>query len=275
MHDLASSNPAGGKQRLLNARTSAERVYLGLYQEIKSQQLRPGDALQEEEVARQYQVSRTPVREALRRLMQGGLVERVGGGIVVRWLSPNEVADIYPIIAVLEGLGARLAAARAMPADLAHLISLHNTMKGLATSGNDTAFVDCNLEFHATIARIASNAHLTNEIDRFRTITAHFRHVLLSLPGRQIQSISEHQLLLKAMRKGDAGQAEASMRAHVEAACRLLLTTLSAAELIMRSVPPTERVRRLSTRTVDPSDGEIGALAPTTSIPVEEPDDLL
>lgn len=224
--------------------TNSDRVYLGLCERIQGQKLLPGDVLLEEQVAREYNVSRTPVREALRRLGQAGLVVRNGNRVVVRALSPAEVAEIYPIIQVLEGLAARLAARNVTPDVLSKLARLHKEMQEHAKREDDAAFISCNQRFHQLLVQTARNEHLAREIERFRTITSSFRRIQLRLPGRLQQSANEHQTLLDALRAGQPEDAERAMRRHVEMAERLLLRTLSAVESMRSFRRPVSRVEK-------------------------------
>jgi DNA-binding GntR family transcriptional regulator len=208
---------------------------------MRLEKLAPGRALVEEDLARQYQVSRTPIREALRRLVQDGLIERQGGSFAVTKLSAEQVAEIYPIISMLEGLAARLAASRTSRDVMRELRELHQQMRELARQGDTTGFVTANQRFHDLLIRTAANTPLEREIGRFRTITSHFRRIVLSLPQRQAESIEEHEALIAALRDADGERAEQAMRRHVQSAHELLTTTLRAAEFMKVGASQTNK----------------------------------
>jgi len=212
------------------AESVADRIYSELYEAIRSQRLRPSTLLQEGELARQFSVSRTPVREATSRLVHDGLIQRNGSSFVVRQLSLEDVANIYPIINILEGLAARLAAARITKKSLARLESLQSSMRDAGDRA--AAFVALNRQFHDTIISSASNPVLAQEIERFRAITNHFRAAILGISNRRTQTLVEHDKILAAMKARDGAAAEAAMRNHVHTAEELLMALLRAGEMV-------------------------------------------
>lgn len=213
--------------------SASDTIYRVLLDDIRHQRLLPSALLQEEDLAARFNVSRTPVREAVRRLIQDGLLERRGSTTSVRQLTVDEVANIYPIIAVMEGLAARLAAERVTAEELAALDALHGKMKS-ETAGS--AFVDTNQVFHDAIIAAARNPSLAREIERFRMITNNFRRVVLGMPQRQDQSVAEHTQILEALRAGDGAAAELAMRRHVETAEALLMLLLQTSRLVAPSI---------------------------------------
>lgn len=216
--------------------SASEAVYRVLFEDIRQQRLLPNALLQEEELAARFQVSRTPVREAIRRLIQDGLLERRGSSTNVRQLTVEEVANIYPMIAVIEGLAARLAAERISDEEIAALDEMHVRMKVEAESSR--TFIEINQVFHDTIIEAARNPPLAREIERFRMITNHFRQIVLGMPRRQSQSVVEHEAILEALRNGDGAGAEAAMRDHVGTAEAVLMLLLRTSQLVAPSLAP-------------------------------------
>lgn len=214
--------------------SASDVVYRILFDDIRQQRLLPNASLQEEELAARFEVSRTPVREAVRRLIQDGLLERRGSSTNVRQLTVDEVANIYPMIAVMEGLAARLAAERITEAEIAALDEMHLRMQGEAESSK--AFIDTNQVFHDAIIEAARNPPLAREIERFRMITNHFRQIVLGMPKRQEQSVAEHAAILEALRSGDGAGAEAAMRIHVGTAEAVLMLLLRTSRLVASSL---------------------------------------
>jgi DNA-binding GntR family transcriptional regulator len=203
---------ARGGQRL----SHAETVYDALKQAILSGDLAPGATLREEELARRYQVSRTPVREALSRLESEALAERYqGSGLVVSELGTDDIVDLYVLREALEGLAARLAASRRTEIDLARL----EVLQGLSERGmqeHDLARVSqLNSEFHFLIWRIAGNRPLSRAINGVHQSVQRFHENTLGYPGRLEQSVREHAALLEAVRQRDHVAAEQIAVEHV------------------------------------------------------------
>src|SRR5207247_5417691 len=141
---------------------NSERVYRALRDQILTGALAPRTRLVELQVAQLFAVSRTPVREALTRLIAEGLV--VGDalrGMVVRDVDPAEVEDIYIIREVLDGLAARLAAARATPNDLTRLHLLMELMPESAATQHWEAVGQININIHKVLYSVVSNNLLT------------------------------------------------------------------------------------------------------------------
>ncbi len=231
--------------------SASDAVYEELFDDIRQQRLLPNTVLQEEELAERFKVSRTPVREAVRRLIQDGLLVRKGSSTSVRQLTVEEVGNIYPIIAAMEGLAARLAAERVTEEELAALDAMHQQMIAQARS-SPSAFIETNQIFHDAIIAAARNAPLAQEIERFRMITNSFRQVVLGMPQRQDQSVAEHDGILSALRARDGAAAEVAMRQHVGTAESLLMLLLRTSQLVASSVvrddghPRSAETRRAS-----------------------------
>lgn len=218
-------------------RTSAERVYARLHEDIVEHVLRPGEPLVEGRLAARYEVSRTPVREALRRLVSDGLAEPRRGGLVVRQLDRRQVEEVYPIIGALEGLAAGLAAGRLSPAQLRRIGRINREMVAMSKSDDGPAFRLLNKRFHAAIIEAAGNGRLRAEIARHRAVTTFVQATSLQIPARRERSCLEHEAVLEALAGRDAAGAEAAMRAHVASAGRLVVAMLTAAS----SLPPESR----------------------------------
>ncbi len=207
--------------------TAAERVYQAVYAEIRSESLRPGDVVREDLLAKQYGLSRTPVREALRRLLQDGLCERHGVGVRVSRPTLDQVHEIYPIVSVMEGLAARLAAERLDAAGLAALEELHAEMLALRDVGDHPVYVETNQRFHDIVLTYSGNPHLIQTVNRLRLITVALRRYQLGIGSRMNDSSAEHSRLLEAFRIRDGPAAELAMRQHVDSGHHLLASALS------------------------------------------------
>ncbi len=179
-------------------------------------QLAPGERLNELELARAWQISRTPIRDALRRLEAEGLIRAVPGkGVVVPRLGRDDVNELYEMLEGLEGMAARRSAERASGAFLAHLNALIKEY-GVALRQNTVARLsDIAAEFHATIARMALNRRLERAIETARAQLAPVERQALRQKGRATRSFRELAKLTAAIRARDGGRAEAAMREHL------------------------------------------------------------
>ena len=137
----------------------AAGVYEQLRQRIVSGDIPPGERLTEIALAEEFGISRTPVREALRRLEQDGLAERAARGMRVRERSPNEILEIYEVRILLEGAAARAAAIRRTPLDVARLEQLHEHM--VKTEPVDAQAMEAaNRRFHEMVWATSHNSTL-------------------------------------------------------------------------------------------------------------------
>lgn len=211
--------------------TAAERVYQAVYGEIQTEVLHPGDVLREDVLAQRYGLSRTPVREALRRLVQDGLCEKHGAGLRISLPTLDQVHEIYPIVSVLEGLAARLCAEDLDATTLKQLGKLHTKMVGLSRVDDHAGYVQANQAFHDIILSETGNAHLVATIQRLRLITLALRRFQLGIGSRMHQSCEGHDELMQAFRSRDGPAAEEAMRRHVDAGHRILVTALSSTAL--------------------------------------------
>jgi DNA-binding GntR family transcriptional regulator len=198
---------------------NSERVYRALRDQILTGALAPRTRLVELQVAQLFAVSRTPVREALKRLIAEGLV--VGDplrGMVVRDVDPAEVEDIYIIREVLDGLAARLAAARATPDDLTRLHLLMELMAESAAAQRWEAVVQINIKFHEVLYAAAGNDRLALIGRSLQDAVRRYSPRALSDPDRVAAVLKEHAAIVRAIESQDLLAAEVSARGHLAAA---------------------------------------------------------
>jgi DNA-binding GntR family transcriptional regulator len=194
----------------------AQQVADLLRQRIYDRDLEPGARLEEEALAGDLGVSRTPVREALRLLAAQGLVEvRARRGCFVASLTVQDQKDIFPIMARLEGWIAHQVATSASDQDLARIGTLHAELERYAASGNTDRYWEANYVFHVALQELAGNRWLQSILDDLRRKLNLARHRSLKLPGRLRGSLSEHRALVKALLKRDAERSESLMRTHL------------------------------------------------------------
>ncbi len=195
---------------------TAPKLRDALEDRILTGRIRPGDRLDEVALAREFDVSRTPVREAIFQLAATGLIEHVPHrGAFVAEIGPQRLSEMFEVMAELEALCARNAARRAGAGDLAAMASRHDACAGAAASGDADAYYYANETFHATIRAIGGNAFLQQEIDRLQKRLMAFRRVQLRARGRIATSLGEHGRIVEAITAGDGAGASREMRRHV------------------------------------------------------------
>jgi DNA-binding GntR family transcriptional regulator len=205
-----------------------EVVFRSLRGDLRAGLYRPGDRLREEEVARRLGVSRTPVREALGRLVAKGLLEAAGGrGLTVRSLTIPEVLELYAMREILEGSAARLAAQHASPAEIQALADLEGLFEAQARDAHALARI--NRSFHEAIFRMARNRYLNGSLEELQDAIALLGPTTLSVEGRSQVAVEEHRAIVRAIAERDAGRAEAVARSHIQHALRSRLTLLHSA----------------------------------------------
>ncbi|MGR3454619.1 GntR family transcriptional regulator [Pseudooceanicola sp.] len=194
-----------------------ESVYERLREEIRSGTLRPGARLTETEMAERLAVSRTPVREAIRRLEAEGLVtHQPRTGAAVRSLDYPEIMELYEMRTVLEGTAARLAARAASPVELEELSAINEEM---AAAGEDAAArVRLNHQFHARLFDAARNRFLLKSIGSVASTMLILGPSSMESAARSRQAVEEHRAVLAALQARDGAAAEAAMRQHMERA---------------------------------------------------------
>lgn len=202
----------------------AAGVYEQLRQRIVSGDIPPGERLTEIALAEDFGISRTPVREALRRLEQDGLVERAARGMRVRERSPNEILEIYEVRILLETAAARAAATRRTPLDVARLEQLHENM--VKTEVGDAQTMETiNRRFHEMLWATSHNSTLIDVLTRLNSYLLRYRGTTLTHGDRWKTVLKEHEELLDAIREGDADRAAEIAEEHMTGArnVRLLM----------------------------------------------------
>ncbi|EER59655.1 transcriptional regulator, GntR family [Acidovorax delafieldii 2AN] len=198
---------------------SIERV---LRERISSRTIPPGSKLKEMELAAEFNVSRAQVREVFAALALRGLIERIPNkGAVVVQLGFGQVAEIFAVREVLEGMCARLAAKNSTPSDWErHAKALEEDMPRLLAHSDFAGFLACYEAFRQDIIVHARNATLADMLDSIRDKIRYLARRIVILPGRAEQALQEHRAVLGALRAGDGVQAErlrmANMRSGFE-----------------------------------------------------------
>lgn len=197
-------------------RTSAEEIRRGLAERIIAGQLAPGTALDESQIAADFAVSRTPVREALRLLAASGLVEqRPHAKALVAKPDAEELAGMFEVMAYLEALCAGLAALAMTREERAALDTLHTQMAAIVRDGDERRYAEANDVFHTRIYDGAHNAYLSKITRSTRQRLQPFRRAQFGAWGRLSKSHAEHELIVEAILRADRNEAELAMRKHI------------------------------------------------------------
>jgi DNA-binding GntR family transcriptional regulator len=189
-----------------------------LRDQVFERQLAPGSYIDELALATQWQISRTPLREALKVLAAEGLVELVPRrGCRVVELTDADAEQLFPVMAMLEGRCALEATQRATTDDLAQLQRLHDGLERHAAARDVDGYYRVNHHFHSLVQALAANRWLDRATGDLRRFMRLWRGRQLKLPGRIEASINEHRVLLDAMLQRDAPRAERAMHDHLMA----------------------------------------------------------
>lgn len=193
-----------------------DEVAAKLRERIFSGALVPGGFIDEPALCAELSISRTPLREALKVLTAEGLVRHEPRrGCFVRQVTEQDLDEIFPVIALLEGRCAYEAARNATDADLQALDQLHERLQRNAGARRITEYYETNFAIHEAIIVLANNRWLAQVIGDLRKIVKLARLQQLHAPGRLEQSLSEHMAVYAALKARDAEGAEAAMRTHL------------------------------------------------------------
>ncbi|HVJ53010.1 MAG TPA: GntR family transcriptional regulator [Aliidongia sp.] len=206
-----------------------EAVFRALRRALQDGRYRPGDRLREEEVARELDVSRTPVREAFGRLLGKGFVEPGAKGLIVRSLGTPEILELYAMREILEGAAARLAAQHASPPEIEALTDLESAFGGEPDAAE---MARLNRLFHRGIVGAARNRYLRDALEELQDAIALLGTTTFSVGGRPPTAAQEHEVILAAIAARDADKAEALARAHIREALRSRLKLIQDAERV-------------------------------------------
>lgn len=196
---------------------------------IFSGRFRGGDRLIEKDLAEEYQVSRTPIREALNQLAATGLIEmQPNRGAVVRAFGPNQLRDIYELRQLMESHATKLAHARLDPKTLDQIYE--QTAKLASQRKRDTRWsnraMQVDEDLHELLAKASGNDRLESEIIRYRKLIRVIRQAIANSKGYQVDALSDHMEILKALRDGTAEQAAQAMGKHIGKAADAALNTV-------------------------------------------------
>ena len=200
------------EKKLLNR----EIIYNKLREDIVYCRLKPGVRLIEEEFTKKFNISKTPLREALSQLNAEGFVEYLPNrGVRVTSLSIKEVYEIYSIRAVLEGYAAGLAAKQTTSEDVKKLDFFQRELEKHGRKKNFPGWLENNTKFHLHISEIGKNQNLFNTIQQFQRRVFRYGYLAISIPGHIGNYISIHRKVIEALINKDSNNAEQFMKKHL------------------------------------------------------------
>jgi len=197
-------------------RLPSAKIRDSLEQRIVEGELSNGKRLDETELSGFYGVSRTPVREALQRLAESGLAEHLPRrGTFVRSPSLSQLVEMFEVMAELECMAIRLAARRATSNDIDALEKDNETCRAAVAANDTKKYYEINARLHGRIYQMSGNSFLANEARRLHDRLRPFRRLQLRVRGRMEESMAEHDIILAALRDGDADSAMETMKKHI------------------------------------------------------------
>jgi DNA-binding GntR family transcriptional regulator len=202
----------------INSSSLCQQAVDLLRRRIDSHILMPGQRLDEVAIAAELGISRTPLREALKILSTEGLVDlRPRRGCYVTELTLQDLEEIFPIMAMLEGRVAYEVACRASAADLRRLEAIHEKLEHHARRADVDRYYETNYQFHSALQEMAGSRWLQSIVTDLRKMLRLSRHRSLQQAGRLGASLAEHRALMAALTEHDGEKARQVMNGHLMA----------------------------------------------------------
>jgi DNA-binding GntR family transcriptional regulator len=189
---------------------------------------KPGEKISEGDLAESMGISRTPLREAFRKLENEGFIEIIPRkGAMVTGVDPEEAYDLYEIKSTLEGLAARLAAENLKEKDIEKLEKINDELKDLIDQNDLEAFYKAHTRFHEGFVKQCGNERLIQMISNLNDHFKRFGLVSLTLPGQYENAIRQHTEIIEAFHDRDPGRAEEKVRKNVMTGGKVLIEHLA------------------------------------------------
>jgi DNA-binding GntR family transcriptional regulator len=214
VRSAGASNRRNGRPRTA---TASSKIYSDLRTELVSMQRRPGEVISEAEIALSYGVSRTPVREAILKLADEGLLEIFPqSGIFVSRIPIAALPEAIIVRKALEATTAQLATERAAASQILVLHAILERQREANAAGDADTFHRADEMFHATIAEIAGHPGIWTLIQQVKVHVDRYRRLTLPQEGRIARVIVEHEAILAAIEAHDPTGARTAMERHLE-----------------------------------------------------------
>jgi len=193
-----------------------EQAYRVLVQRIVTLDLPPGSVLTESRLIEELSIGRTPIREAVQRLIAEGLVTHLHHrGMLVADILAADVQEIYEFRALIEGFAARLAAARMTAAEIEEIQQIHAAMDRAMADVDTDSFLAQDRRFHEVLARGARNRYVERVLLRIYNLHLRLWYFLFKKQGGLKETVHEHQEIIEALARRNGDEAEVATRAYV------------------------------------------------------------
>ena len=200
-----------------------EKILRDLRNAIVGREYKPGEHITEAVLCERFNVSRTPVREALNQLEKEGFIRITpSAGAKVTKLSLKETLDIYDILIILEGASSRLACSNIADAQIQKLEEYNYLFEKAKDQKNADLLFELNAHFHWLITEATRNTYLIEMRANFRLLVDRIARLFPSIPGQCDATLVEHKHVIDALKSKNPALAEFTMREHLEAAKRKL-----------------------------------------------------
>ena len=194
-----------------------EKAYQAISSAIARLELKPGESLTQDRLARWLSISRTPVREALRRLEQDGIIQTAPGrGLIVAELTIKDAEDLLDMLALLDTRAAFLAAQRRTPEQAERLVAIARELQGAADRYDIEAWDRIDQPFHETLLDASDNQFLRRSIEDVRRRLQRITYHLARQPEHLQSGTRDHVLLAQAIFQGDQAGAADIQRQHLD-----------------------------------------------------------
>jgi DNA-binding GntR family transcriptional regulator len=201
---------------MVELKTPQKDAYQLILEAIDTGVYKPGSRLVESELADRFGVSRTPIREALQRLETQSLLTRDGRSLIVASLDHSQLSELYVVRGELEGLAARLAARHATPEEKRVLRDMLEADRKL--QDDPEAMARANRRFHKQIHLASHNRYLVQQLDLVHRSMALLASTSIAAEGRTVDTLEEHERIVRAIDAGDGDAADAALREHISQA---------------------------------------------------------
>lgn len=179
-------------------------------------ELRPGDKLPEQMLCERFGVSRTPMREAVKVLAAEGVLRlQLNRGAIVAETTPQDIEELFPIMAALEAVAGEQACRKASDAQIAQLRALHNAMVDHYEAGEEAAYLRHNRLIHEAIVEMTGNATLAGMYQQMLTRIHCVRFTIGKTVDQWKKAIAEHEQIVTALEQRDGARLAELLKAHV------------------------------------------------------------
>lgn len=222
---------SGFKIKIDEPKLLSEDIAESIKTAIIKGKFKPGEKISEGDLAESMGISRTPLREAFRKLENEGFIRIIPRkGAVVAALDAEEAINLYEIKSTLEGLAARLAATHMKEKDIGKLEKINNELKELIDKNDLESFYKVHTRFHEGFVKLCGNKRLIQMISNLNDHFNRFGIISLTLPGQFENAISQHAEIIAAFRTGDENLVEQKVKTNVMTGGRVLVAHLGREE---------------------------------------------